>query len=133
MKTGEAPVEVMLSINAFHLREQGVNVKIITPTDVPGIVGIDTMAIMAGTKKADAAYQFINMALSKEIQEQLVAALKAGPTNLKATVPASLRGQPGVFTSPQEWKTRGYVMDDEVRAKSLPAWKEWFNANIVGK
>ncbi len=133
MKTGEAPVEVMLSINAFHLRDQGLNVKIITPTDVPGIVGIDTMAIMAGTKKADAAYQFMNLALSKEIQEQLVAALKAGPTNLKATVPAALRGQPGVFTTPQEWKTRGHVIDDEIRAKSLPAWKEWFNANIVAK
>jgi putative spermidine/putrescine transport system substrate-binding protein len=133
MKTGEAPVEVMLSINAFHLIDQGLNVKVITPTDRPGIVGIDTVAVMAGTKKSAAAHDFINFALSREIQEQLVAAFKAGPTNLKAAVPAALRGQPGVFTSPAEWKERGYIMDDEARAKTLAAWKEWFNANIVAK
>jgi putative spermidine/putrescine transport system substrate-binding protein len=133
MKTGEAPVQVMLSINAFHLIDQGLNVKVITPTDKPGIVGIDTLAVMAGTKKADAAHQFIDLALSKEIQEQLVATFKAGPTNLKAAVPAKLRGQPGVFTTPAEWKDRGYIMNDEARAKTLAAWKEWFNANVVAK
>ncbi len=99
----------------------------------PGVVGIDTMAIMAGTKKSDAAHQFIDLALSREIQEQLVATFKAGPTNLKAIVPAKLRGQPGVFGTPAEWKERGYIMDDETRATSLPAWKEWFNASIVAK
>jgi putative spermidine/putrescine transport system substrate-binding protein len=133
MKTGEAPVQVMLSINAFHLIEQGLNVKVVQPTDRGGIVGIDTVAIMAGTKKADAAYQFINLALSREIQEQLVAAFKAGPTNLRAAVPANLKGQPGVFATVAEWKERGYIMDDETRAKNLAAWKEWFNGNIVAK
>ena len=133
MKTGEAPVQVMLSINAFHLIGQGMNVKVITPTDQPGIVGIDTVGIMAGSKRSAAAHEFINLALSKEIQEQLVATFKAGPTNMKATVPAALRGQPGVFTTPAEWKERGYIMNDEVRATTLAAWKEWFNANIVAK
>ncbi len=133
MKTGEAPVQVMLSINAFHLIDQGLNVKVITPRDKPGIVGIDTVAVMAGTKKADAAHQFVNFALSKEIQEQLVATFKAGPTNLKASVPDKLRGQAGVFTNPAEWKERGYIMNDEARAKTLAAWKEWFNASIVAK
>ncbi len=133
MKTGEAPVEVMLSINAFHLIDQGLKVRVITPRDRPGIVGIDTVAIMAGTKKADAAHQFIDLALSREVQEQLVAAFKAGPTNLKARVPDALRGQPGIFTTPAEWKERGYIMDDEARARTLAAWKEWFNANIVAK
>jgi len=133
MKTGEAPVQVMLSINAFHLIEQGLKVKVVNPTDKPGIVGIDTMAVMAGTKKADAAHQLVNFALGKDVQEQLVAAFKAGPTNLGAAVPANLRGQPGVFGSPQEWKERAYIMNDEARAKTLAAWKEWFNANIVAK
>src|SRR5437868_5207219 len=39
MKTGEAPVEVMLSINAFHLRDQGLNITIVDPKDRPGILG----------------------------------------------------------------------------------------------
>jgi putative spermidine/putrescine transport system substrate-binding protein len=133
MKTGEAPIQVMLSINAFHLIDQGLNVKVVQPQDRGGIVGIDTVGIMAGSRKADAAHQFVNFALSREVQDQLVTAFKAGPTNLRATVPAKLKGQPGVFSTVAEWKERGYIMDDEVRAKTLAAWKEWFNANIVAK
>ncbi len=133
MKTGEAPIQVMLSANAFHLQDQGLPVRLVNPKDVGGIVGIDTVGVMAGSKKAEAAYRFIDLALSQEIQEQLVQALKAGPFHPKAVVPAKLRGQPGIFTTPQEWKERAYIMDDEVRARTLPAWKEWFNANVVAK
>ena len=133
MKTGQAPVQVMLSVNAYHLQEQGIAVKVVQPTDYPGIVGIDTMAVMAGTKKSDAAHKFIDLALSKEIQAELVKALRAGPVNLGAPVPANLKGQPGIFASAAEWKERGYIMNDEARAKNLPGWREWFTANIVKK
>jgi putative spermidine/putrescine transport system substrate-binding protein len=133
MKTGQGPVQVMLSVNAYHLQEQGIAVKVVQPADYPGIVGIDTMAVMAGSKKADAAHQFINLALSKDIQTELVKALRAGPVNLGATVPATLKGQPGIFSTTAEWKERGYIMNDEVRAKNLPGWREWFTANIVKK
>src|SRR5713101_312299 len=120
MKTGQAPVQVMLSVNAYHLQEQGVAVKVVQPADFPGIVGIDTMAVMAGSKRADAAHQLINLVLSREIQSQLVEGLRAGPVNSGAAVPAKLRGQPATFLTPAEWKERGYIMDDEVRAKTLP-------------
>jgi putative spermidine/putrescine transport system substrate-binding protein len=133
MKTGQAPVQVMLSVNAYHLQEQGISVKVVQPADYPGIVGIDTVAVMAGTKKADAAHQFINVALSKEVQAELVKALRAGPVNLGTAVPAALKGQPGIFLTPAEWKERGYIMNDEARGKNLPAWREWFTANIVKK
>src|SRR5687767_15610189 len=88
MKTGQGPVQVMLSVNAYHLQEQGIAVKLVQPTDYPGVVGIDTVAVMAGTKQADAAHQFINLVLSKEIQSQLVEGLRAGPVNVGAAVPA---------------------------------------------
>jgi putative spermidine/putrescine transport system substrate-binding protein len=131
MKTGQAPVQVMLSVNAYHLQEQGIPVKLVQPKDYPGIVGIDCMSVMAGTKKADAALEFINVALSKEVQTELARALKAGPVNGGATVPAAFHGQPGIFLTPAEWKERGYILNDDVRAKNLPAWREWFTANIV--
>ena len=133
MKTGQGPVQVMLSANAYHLQEQGIPVKVVQPTDYPGVVGIDTMAVMAGTRKADAAHQFINLTLSKEVQAELVKALRVGPVNQSAPVPANRRGQPGIFLSPAEWKERGYIMNDEARAKNLPVWREWFTANVVKK
>jgi putative spermidine/putrescine transport system substrate-binding protein len=133
MKTGQAPVQVMLSVNAYHLQEQGIAVKVVQPADYPGVVGIDTLGVMAGTKRSGAAHQFIDVALSKEVQAELVRALRAGPVNLRAGVPPGLRGQPGIFTTTAEWKDRGYIMNDEARAKNLPAWREWFTANIVKK
>jgi putative spermidine/putrescine transport system substrate-binding protein len=133
MKTGQAPVQVMLSVNAYHLIDQGIAVKLVQPADYPGVVGIDTMTIMTGTKKADAAYQFINMALDKDIQAELVKSLKASPTVIGTPVPANLAGQPGIFVSPAQWKDKGYIINDEVRAKNLPAWREWFTSNIVKK
>jgi putative spermidine/putrescine transport system substrate-binding protein len=133
MKTGQAPVQVMLSVNAYHLIDQGIAVKLVQPTDYPGVVGIDTMTVMTGTKKADAAYQFINMALAKDIQAELVKSLKASPTVIGTPVPANLAGQPGIFISPAQWKEKGYIINDEVRAKNLPGWREWFTSNIVKK
>src|SRR5216683_1782924 len=115
MKTGQAPVQVMLSVNAYHLIDQGIAVKLVQPTDYPGVVGIDTMTVMTGTKKADAAYQFINMALAKDIQAELVKSLKASPTVIGTPVPANLAGQPGIFISPAQWKEKGYIINDEVR------------------
>ncbi len=133
MKTGQAPVQVMLSVNAYHLIDQGIAVKLVQPTDYPGVVGIDTMTVMTGTRKADAAYQFINMALARDIQAELVKSLKASPTVIGTPVPANLAGQPGIFISPAQWKEKGYIINDEVRAKNLPAWREWFTSNIVKK
>ena len=133
MKTGQAPVQVMLSVNAYHLIDQGLQVKLVQPSDYPGVIGIDTMTIMTGTKKADAAYQFINLALSKDIQAELVKSLKASPTVIGTPVPANLAGQPGIFISPAQWKEKAYIINDEVRAKNLPAWREWFTSNIVKK
>ena len=55
---------------------------------------------MAGTKKPT-AHQFIDLALSKDIQSELVKSLRAGPTNTGAIVlarsaasPASSRRRP---------------------------------------
>ena len=95
MKTGQAPVQVMLTVNAYHLQEQGIAVKLVQPADYPGIVGIDTMAVMAGTKRADAAHQFINMVLSKEIQGQLVESLRRARSTWARRCPRSSRASRG--------------------------------------
>ncbi len=131
LKTGEAQVAVILSINAFHLQEQGLPIAVVSPTDVGGILGIDSVGVMANSGRSKDAHAFIDLMLSRPVQEELVKAFKAGPTNREAQVPAALKGQPGVFTSPEEWRTRGYIINDEQRAKLLPAWREWFTANVV--
>src|SRR5260370_38774643 len=117
MKTGEAAVQVMLSVNAYHLQEQGIAVKVVEPKDYPGVVGIDCMSVMAGTTKADAAYQFINLALSREIQTELAKALKAGPVNGGATVAPAVHRQPGSFLTPAGGKESASSLKQEVRGR----------------
>jgi putative spermidine/putrescine transport system substrate-binding protein len=131
MKTGQAPVQVMLSVNGAHLIDQGVPLKLVKTQDFGGVVGIDTVGIHAGSKNLDLAHQFVDLAMSREIQEELVKTLKVGPTNSTATVPAELRDLPGVFTSPEQWQKEALFVDDEQRARALNEWKEWFTANIV--
>ena len=89
--------------------------------------------VMAGTKRSDLAHQYINIALSKEAQAQFVEAFKVGPVHSVTAVPAKLQGQPGIFLTAAEWKERGYIINDDVRAKNLPIWREWFMENMVKK
>ena len=89
---------------------------------------------MAGTKKADAAHQFINLVLSKEIQSRARRGRsRRGRSTWARRCPRSSRASRASSLTPAEWKERGYIMNDEARAKTLPAWREWFTANIVKK
>ncbi len=133
IKNNEAPIEIMLSINGVLLKDAGVPIKVVKTTDYGGVVGIDTMAVMKGSKNPDAAYQFINFALDKDIQSTLVKTLKAGPVRPDATVPSDLKDVPGFFATADQWKTDAVLIDDEVRAKNLNDWKDWFNKNIVAR
>ena len=130
-KSGKAPVQILLSVNAHKTGKGRIQAQTINPADAGGIAGIDTIGVMAGTQRRDAAYKFVDIAISQAVQEDLARTLKVGPMNLNAAVPAEMEGRPGILTTPDDWEKHAYVLDDEQRAKSLPEWKEWFNANIV--
>jgi putative spermidine/putrescine transport system substrate-binding protein len=129
MKTGETPVQVLLSINAYHQMSQGIPIKLVIPEE-GGVVGIDAVGISAGTKMTDAAYEFINTALDPQVQEKLCGIYKCSPMNSKAHVSAELAAMPGIFTSVDELQKQ-ILVDDETRAKLLPEWKSWFTENMT--
>ena len=130
MKSGETPVQVLLSINAFHQMSQKIPIKITIPKE-GAVVGIDAIAIDSGTKHLDAAYQFINTALDPGVQAKLCELYRCGPMNMQAKLDPELAKLPGVFTTPEQWKTQAIVIDDETRAKLLPEWKDWFTENMM--
>ncbi|MGO8865282.1 MAG: ABC transporter substrate-binding protein [Alphaproteobacteria bacterium] len=130
MKSGETPVQVLLSINAFHQIEQKIPIKITIPKE-GAVVGIDAIAINSGTKHLEAAYQFINTALDAGVQAKLCELYRCGPMNMHAKLDPELAKLPGVFTTPEQWKTQAIVIDDETRAKNLPEWKDWFTENMM--
>lgn len=129
MKTGETPVQVILSINAFHQMGQGIPIKLVIPSE-GGVVGIDAIGISAGSRMVDAAHAFINTALDPHVQEKLCGIYKCSPMSAKAHVSAELAALPGIFTT-QAQLEKQILVDDETRAKLLPEWKSWFTENMT--
>lgn len=130
LATGEAPVQVLLSINAYYMASQGVPIKVVIPKE-GAVLGVDSMGIMKGTKKADLAYKFMNIALSPEVQSKIVALKKASPIIDNATVSPEDAKLPGVFTTKEQWSKQAIVIDDKFRAEETAAWRKWFTENMM--
>ena len=130
LATGEAPVQVILSMNAYHMASQGVPVKVVMPKE-GAVLGVDSMGIMKGTKKHDLAYKFMNIALSPEVQSKIVALKKASPIVDNANVSAEDAKLPGIFTTAEQWKRQAISIDDKFRAEETAAWRKWFTENMM--
>lgn len=127
--TGETPVQVILSINAYHMISQGVPVKLVTPKE-GAVLGIDTMAITKGSTKADLAYKFMNIALSPDVQSKIVALKKASPVVDDAKVSPEDAKLPGVFTTKEQWE-KAILVDHKLRAEKTAEWRKWFTENVM--
>lgn len=128
--TGETPVQVLLSMNAYHMAAQGVPLKVVIPNE-GAVLGVDTMAIMKGTKKQELAHKFMNIALSPEVQSKIVAMKKASPIVNNAKVSAEDAKLPGIFTTDDQWKKQAIVIDNKFRAEETAAWRKWFTENMM--
>ena len=130
--TGETPVEVILSMNAYHLIGQGVPVKLVMPKE-GGVLGIDTIAINKGSKQQALATKFIEAALDPEVQAQVAELDKASPTVTNAKVGAETAALPGVFTTAKQWSTLAINIDPKLRAEKTTEWRKWFAENIMAR
>ncbi len=130
MRRGEAAVGLMNSPNIFRLQKEGVPVKLVIPKE-KAIVTTDAVTIMKGTKKLEAAHQFIDILLSPEAQAEIVMGFNVPPMNPKAAIPKEVMERPGIFTKPEDWAGKAYIVDDEQRAKLLDVWREKFRRDIM--
>jgi len=94
------------------------------------VLGVDAVAVMTGSKKADLAYKFINVLYDPDIQAQIAKQKKGSPVVLDAKLDAETAKLPGVFTSAAQWKKQ-IVIDPKLRAAKLPEWRKWFSENIM--
>lgn len=128
--SGETPVQVLLSMNAYHMINQGVPIKVAMPKE-GAVLGVDAMGIMKGSGKEDLAYKFMSIALSPEVQAKIVAAKKASPVVDNAQVSAEDAALPGVFTTKDQWDTQTIVIDNKLRAEKTAEWRKWFTENVM--
>jgi putative spermidine/putrescine transport system substrate-binding protein len=130
MQSGEAPVQVMLSMNAYYLQSEGVNVKLAIPKE-GAVLGVDSVGIMAGSKKTELAYKFINALLDPDIQTQIATLKKGSPVVTNAKLDAATAKLPGVFTTPEQWNKEALVIDNKLRAEKTGEWRKWFTENVI--
>ena len=128
--TGETPVQVVLSMNAYHMRGQGVPIELVIPKE-GAVLGVDTMGIMKGSAKADLAYKFLNIALDPTVQAKIAELKKGSPVVDNAKLKPETAALPGVFTTPEQWASQTLVIDHKLRAEKTAEWRKWFAENIM--
>jgi putative spermidine/putrescine transport system substrate-binding protein len=128
--SGETPVQVILSMNAHYIASQGVNLKLVIPKE-GAVLGIDTVAVMKGSRRQELAYRFIDTLLDPEVQAAIAADKKGSPTVSNAQLPPAVAALPGVFTSAEQWRTQAIIIDHRLRAEKTAEWRRWFQENII--
>ncbi|AHF77245.1 Bacterial extracellular solute-binding protein [Sodalis praecaptivus] len=129
ISTGETPVQVMLSMNAYSMMAEGVDIKLAVPKE-GAILGVDTVAINKGSPRAELAYRFINIALKPEIQEQVAKIYRGSPTVNNAHIDPELAKLPGMLTTAAQWDAT-INTDPQLRAEKTAEWRQWFSENIM--
>ncbi|WP_160121315.1 ABC transporter substrate-binding protein [Rhodovarius lipocyclicus] len=132
LASGETPVQVILSMNAHHLVNQGMNVRLSIPQE-GGVLGVDTVAIMKGSRRQELAYKFINTCLDPEVQAAIANDKKGSPTVTNARLDPAVAALPGVFTTPEQWRTQALIIDHRLRAEKTNEWRRWFQENIIAR
>src|SRR5262245_5109494 len=127
---GETPVQVILSMNAHYMAGEGVPVELVMPKE-GAVLGIDTAAIMKGSKKTELAYKFINAALDPQVQDEVAKFKKGRRVVLDAKVDPAIAKLPGVFTSADQWNKQAIIIDHKLRAEKTAEWRKWFAENIM--
>jgi putative spermidine/putrescine transport system substrate-binding protein len=132
LASGETPVQVILSMNAHYLVNQGMNVRLSIPQE-GGVLGVDTIAIMKGSRRQELAYKFINTCLDPEVQAAIANDKKGSPTVTNARLDPAVAALPGVFTTPEQWRTQALIIDHRLRAEKTNEWRRWFQENIIAR
>lgn len=131
LTTGETPVQIMLSMNAYHIQSQGIDVQLAIPQE-GAVLGVDTISITTGSDKQDLAYQFINIALDPEVQAQITEMKKGSPVVTNAELSEEITSLPGIFTTAEQWETEALIIPHELRAEKTAEWRQWFSENMIG-
>jgi putative spermidine/putrescine transport system substrate-binding protein len=129
LASGETPVQVVLSMNAYYMISQGVPITLAIPKE-GAVLGVDTVAIMKGSKKSELAYKFINALYDPEVQAEIAKVKKGSPAVLNARIDPEIAKLPGVFTTAAQWKQQINI-DAKLRAEKTAEWRKWFTENIM--
>jgi putative spermidine/putrescine transport system substrate-binding protein len=129
LASGETPVQDVLSMNAYYMIGQGIPITLSIPKE-GGVLGVDAVAIMSGSKHVDLDHKFINALYDPGVQAEIADQKKGSPVVRNAQLNPAVAKLPGVFTSEAQWKQQ-IIIDPKLRAAKLPEWRKWFAENLM--
>jgi putative spermidine/putrescine transport system substrate-binding protein len=129
LASGETPVQIVLSMNAYYMIGQGVPITVVIPKE-GAVLGVDTVAIMKGSKKSELAYKFIDILYDPEVQAEIAKLKKGSPAVLNAKLDPEVAKLPGVFSTAAQWKEQINI-DPKLRAEKTAEWRKWFAETIM--
>jgi putative spermidine/putrescine transport system substrate-binding protein len=129
LASGETPVQDVLSMNAYYMIGQGIPITLSIPKE-GGVLGVDAVAIMSGSKHVDLAHKFIKALYDPGVQAEIADQKKGSPVVRNAQLNPAVAKLPGVFTSEAQWKQQ-IIIDPKLRAAKLPEWRKWFAENLM--
>lgn len=118
---GEAGVLLGPPSQAKRMRDQGINVKNLSPKPTPML--FDVMTLVRAGREATGA-RFIDFMVGKATQELVAERLNMGPVNRLAAPPAAL-----VEALPKPGDEVGF--DEDAINRNMAAWTERFNREIA--
>jgi putative spermidine/putrescine transport system substrate-binding protein len=86
---------------------------------------------MKGSKKVDLAYKFINIMFDPAMQAEVATLKKGSPVVSNAKLNPEIAKLPGVFSTPEQWKSQAIIIDHKLRAAKTAEWRKWFAENIM--
>ena len=117
-------------MNAHYMAGEGVPIQLVIPKE-GAVLGIDTVAIMKGSKIAELAYKFINLTLDPQVQAEIAKFKKGSPVVANAKLDPEVAKLPGVFTTSDQWSKQAIIIDHKLRAEKTAEWRKWFAENIM--
>jgi putative spermidine/putrescine transport system substrate-binding protein len=108
---------------------QGIPITLSIPKE-GGVLGVDAVAIMSGSKHVDLDHKFINALYDPGVQAEIADQKKGSPVVRNAQLNPGIAKLPGVLTSEAQWKQQINI-DPKLRAEKLPEWRKWFAENLM--
>lgn len=111
---------------AYSLKQKGLPIASVIPQE-GSILQQFTMGVVKGTKNSQLAQEFVNMALSPDVQAGFTKLTAYTPTNTTVSIPADLTG---ITPTIAELKSKTTTVDAAALGAAKAGWVDLWNAAI---
>ncbi len=128
-QSGEVEVGVHIHGNSWGLRDRGLPIVYVVPTE-GAVAGDIRVHLVKGSRNKELALKYIDAVLSPAGQKGLMEYISAGPANQRAEIPAKVRDRMPYGSGSMKNLA---IPDWQAINERKPRWIERWNKEVLGK